>query len=75
MVVMFVDCCVGCHGTLCTIPTVGVLRGISFFDHARTLIAVNLLSNRVSSFLRFLGTGAYVESLSNQVSLLTLIPF
>jgi hypothetical protein len=40
---MFVDCCVGCYGTFCTIPTVGILRGGSFFDHARTHIAVNLI--------------------------------
>jgi hypothetical protein len=30
MVVMFVDCCVGCYGTFGTIPTVEILRGRSF---------------------------------------------
>jgi hypothetical protein len=30
MVVMFVDCCVGCYGTFGTIPTVEILRGGSF---------------------------------------------
>ncbi len=45
MVVMFVDCCVGCYGTFGTIPTVGILRGGSFWLRQNPYKPVNILSD------------------------------
>ncbi len=47
MVVMFVDCCVGCSGTFGTIPTVGILQGGKFLIVPEP-IAVNLLGQKRS---------------------------
>jgi hypothetical protein len=43
MVVMFVDCCVGCYGTFGIIPTVGILWGMRFLILPEPL-SVNLFN-------------------------------